>query len=376
MAMAVAVGGFSPGEADELRRAMGAWRKTGHLGEIGQRLVDRMVERGMSLAYAEQVFSQIKGFGEYGFPESHSASFALLVYVSGWLKCHWPEAFAAALINSQPMGFYAPRTLVADAQRHDVQVLPLCVQASEWDCSLERCDGERAALRLGLRLVRGLGEGHAMQLLEARLRGPFRDPADLAVRSGLDQGALQALAEADACACFGLNRQEVAWIFQGLWIDAPLFAGILPREESLQLPAPGELDEIRADYRSVGLSVSRHPMDVFRSTLVCRGVRRCGDLARAAHGESTRVAGLVANRQRPGTANGVVFMTLEDETGMANLVVWPRVWERYRRIARRSSMVGVSGTVQRDGEAVSVLVSSFWLLQSEPVVSARSRDFR
>ena len=215
-----------------------------------------------------------------------------------------------------------------------------------------------------------------MQLLEARLRGPFRDPADLAVRSGLDQGALQALAEADACACFGLNRQEVAWIFQGLWIDAPLFAGILPREESLQLPAPGELDEIRADYRSVGLSVSRHPMDVFRSTLVCRGVRRCGDLARAAHGESTRVAGLVANRQRPGTANGVVFMTLEDETGMANLVVWPRVWERYRRIARRSSMVGVSGTVQRDGEAVSVLVSSFWLLQSEPVVSARSRDFR
>ncbi|TNE85782.1 MAG: DNA polymerase III subunit alpha [Deltaproteobacteria bacterium] len=391
MAMAVAVGGFSPGEADALRRAMGAWRKTGDLGPIGRRLVDRMIARGIAPDYAEQIFEQIKGFGEYGFPESHSASFALLVYVSGWLKCHWPEAFAAALINSQPMGFYSPRSLVGDAQRHHVEVRPVCVARSAWDCTLE-CDGvalktaagpphleprpERAAMRLGLRLVRGFGDADGEAVLQAREERPFRDLADFAGRTLLDRGKLQALADADAFACFGVSRREAAWILQGLWTDAPLFAGQYRVEPETRLPREDRLAAIRADYRAVGLSVDKHPIDVFRGALDARGVRLSAELQAVTHGTRVRVAGLVANRQRPGTANGVVFMTLEDETGMINLVVWPKVWDRYRRIARRAAVIGVDGTLQRDGDAVSVLVSAFWLLQADPVVSARSRDFR
>ncbi|MCO4746458.1 MAG: error-prone DNA polymerase [Proteobacteria bacterium] len=376
MAMAMAVGGFSPGEADELRRAMGAWRKTGDLGSVGRRLVDRMVARGIAPDYAEQIFEQIKGFGEYGFPESHSASFALLVYVSGWLKCHYPEAFAAGLINSQPMGFYSPRSIVADAQRHAVEARPVCVVASQWDCTLEDRGEQKAALRLGLRLVRGFGDEDGAAVLAARSDGAFRDLADFARRTCLNQAKLQALADADAFASFGVDRRRAAWVLQGLWTGAPLFAGLMRREPEAPLPPEGRLDAIRADYRSVGLSVDKHPIDVFRPELEARGTRLAAELVKLVHGVHVKVAGLVANRQRPGTANGVVFMTLEDETGMINLVVWPKVWDRYRRIARRATVIGVDGTLQRDGDAVSVLVKHFWLLQVDPVVSARSRDFR
>ena len=381
MAMAVAVGGFSAGQADRLRRAMGAWRKRGTLNEMGRDLVEGMVSRGIERQYAEQIFAQILGFGEYGFPESHAASFALLVYVSGWLRCHHLAAFTAALINSQPMGFYSPRALLADAQRHGVEVRPVCVEHSEWDCTLEATEAGAAAIRCGLRLVRGLGEDDADALLAARAQRPFVGVADLARRSMLDRGALQALAESNAFASLGIERRRAAWILQGLWTELPLFAGVERREPSPQLPPESPSESLRADFRTVGLSVSTHPVSLIRPLLDTRRCRRLAVLTSLESGAYVRIAGLVSSRQRPGTASGVVFMTLEDETAMANLVIWPRTWERFRRLARSAALLGVDGRLQRQGEAASVLVERFWPvprstqatgLETLPV---RSRDF-
>ena len=381
MAMAVAVGGFSAGQADRLRRAMGAWRKRGTLNEMGRDLVEGMVSRGIERRYAEQIFAQILGFGEYGFPESHAASFALLVYVSGWLRCHHVAAFTAALINSQPMGFYSPRALLADAQRHGIEVRPVCVEHSEWDCTLEATESGAAAIRCGLRLVRGLGEDDADALLAARAQSPFVGVADLARRSMLDRGALQALAESDAFASLGIERRRAAWILQGLWTELPLFAGVERREPSPQLPPESPSESLQADFRTVGLSVSTHPVSLIRPLLDARRCRRLAVLTSLESGAYVRIAGLVSSRQRPGTASGVVFMTLEDETAMANLVIWPRTWERFRRLARSAALLGVDGRLQRQGEAASVLVERFWPvprstqetgLETLPV---RSRDF-
>ncbi len=360
MAMAVAVGGFTAGEADRLRRAMGAWRKRGNLVEMGQRLVAGMVERGIDPAYAEQVFSQILGFGEYGFPESHAASFALLVYVSGWLKVHHPAAFAAGLVDSQPMGFYSPRAIVADAQRHGVEVRPVCAVVSGWDCSLEADEAGRPALRLGLRLVDGLGEESAKALVDARRDAPFRDLADLAARTGLDRGDLGRLARGKALAALEPERRQSVWTLQGLWTGLPLFAGLPRREPRVALPPESPLDALRADYGSVGLSVDRHPMGLVREALRKRRVATAQEAVSRPSGARVRVAGLVSSRQRPGTANGVVFMTFEDETGMVNLVVWPKVWTAHRLLARSAVLLGGDGVIQRQDDAVSVLVSRFW----------------
>lgn len=384
MAMAVAVGGFTAGEADRLRRAMGAWRKRGNLQEMGGRLVTGMTERGISRDYALAVYAQILGFGEYGFPESHAASFALLVYVSGWLKHHHPAAFAAALINSQPMGFYSPRSLLGDAQRHGVEVRPVCVVRSDYDCTLE--PGEAGlAIRIGLRLVRGLGEEHAAAIVAAREAGPPTSLADFARRTGLDRGRLQTLAEAGAFeALAGSDRRRTAWILQGLWTDLPLFAGVDRKEPEPVLPVQGPLQRLQADYRSIGLSVDLHPMQLVRAALDDLGVLRLGDLVRHPSGDTVRIAGLVSIRQRPGTANGVVFMTLEDETGLGNLVVWPKIWLENRKLARTATMLGVDGRLQRQDDATSVIVDRFWevpdpdrsedgaAIRSIPV---RSRDF-
>jgi len=359
MAMAVAVGGFSAGKADQLRRAMGAWRKRGNLREMGSELVEGMVERGIEPAYARAVFDQILGFGEYGFPESHAASFALLVYVSGWLKCHHPAAFAAALINSQPMGFYSPRALVADAQRHGVEVRPVCVATSRYDCTLEPgADGP--AIRLGLRLVQGLGEEHAVAVEAARADGPFTTLADFARRTGLDRRRLQTLAEAGAFDEVSRGRRPAAWTLQGLWTDLPLFAHLEPREPAPSLPELGSVDRLKADYRTVGLSVDLHPMELVRPQLDERGCLRLDTLMRRRSGDRVRIAGLVSSRQRPGTASGVVFMTFEDETGMVNLVVWPKVWARYQKMARSCSLLGCDGELQRQDDALSVLVERLW----------------
>ncbi len=366
MAMAVAVGGFTAGQADQLRRAMGAWRKRGNLREMGEQLVEGMVERGIEPDYAQAVFAQILGFGEYGFPESHAASFALLVYVSCWLKHHYPAAFTAALINSQPMGFYSPRALLADAQRHDVGVRPLCVVSSCWDCTLERDDRGRVDIRVGLRLVRGLGEQHADAIQSAREAAPFVNLADFAMRTGLDRGRLQVLAEAGALSTLVGDRRHAAWAIQGLWTDLPLFAGLTRREALPDLPPMSTVQRLQADYRTVGVSVDLHPLRLLRATLDDMGCVRLDRLVRRSSGERVRIAGLVSSRQRPGTASGVVFMTFEDESAMANLVVWPKIWATFRILARRASILGADGRLQREGDAVSVLVDRFWEVPELP----------
>ncbi|MEQ1500939.1 MAG: OB-fold nucleic acid binding domain-containing protein, partial [Myxococcota bacterium] len=375
---------FSAGEADRLRRAMGAWRKRGNLTEMGQRLILGMVERGIERSYAEAVYAQILGFGEYGFPESHAASFALLVYVSGWLKHHHPAAFAAALINSQPMGFYSPRALLADAQRHGVELRPVSVDRSSYDCTLEPADCTGGlAIRVGLRLVRGLGEVQAEAIVVAREAGPFSSLADFARRTGLDRGRLQTLAEAGAFDdVAGPDRRRAAWVLQGLWTDLPLFAGIERQEPAPVLRPQSVLERLQADYRSVGLSVDLHPIALIRAALAERGCVPMAELARAASGAEVRIAGLVSIRQRPGTANGVVFMTLEDETGMANLIVWPKIWTANRKLARTARILGIDGRLQRQDDATSVLVDAFWEAPDpEPdgdslrSLAVRSRDF-
>ncbi|NCG18166.1 MAG: error-prone DNA polymerase, partial [Rhodobacterales bacterium] len=371
MAMAVAVGGFTAGEADQLRRAMGAWRKRGNLQAMGERLVEGMVERGVDRTYAEQIYKQILGFGEYGFPESHAASFALIVYVSGWLRCHYMPAFTAALINSQPMGFYSPRALLADAQRHGVSVRAVCVMRSAYDCTLERTDSVDAAIRCGFRLVRSLGQVHGKAIEAARAQKPFVGVADFARRTRLDHIRLQALAEADAFSVLGVERRRAAWILQGLWTELPLFAGLERNEPEPALPQESRLDALRADYRAVGLSVHTHPMTLVRDVLKDRGVLVLESLLFRRPGEHVHIAGLVTAMQRPGTASGVVFLTLEDETHMVNVVVWPKLWQKYRRMVRHASMIGVDGQLQRQGDAMSVLVSHFWEVP-EPEVGAAS----
>ncbi len=359
MAMAVAVGGFSAGKADRLRRAMGAWRKRGNLHEMGRELVEGMISRGIAPEYAEAVFAQILGFGEYGFPESHAASFALLVYVSGWLRRHHLAAFTAGLINSQPMGFYSPRALVADAQRHGVEVRPVCVTASSWDCTLE--PGERGpALRLGFRLVAGMGQEQGDAIVHAREMAPFQSLADMAHRTGVDRRRLQTLAEAGAFEAVAAGRRQAAWALQGLWTDLPLFAAMEPVGPPPSLPEQDVVERLRSDYRTVGLSVETHPMALVREPLDAMGCLKLDQLARRRPGDRVRIAGLVSSRQRPGTASGVVFMTFEDETAMVNLVVWPKVWSLFHRMARGASLLGCDGRLQRQDDAISVLVESFW----------------
>ncbi len=375
MAMAVAVGGFTPGEADALRRAMGAWRKRGGMSDLTERLLKNMLENGITPEYAERIYKQIQGFAEYGFPESHAASFAHLVYVSSWLRVHHPAAFCAGLLNAQPMGFYAPRSLVADVQRHGVEVRPVDVTCSEWDCSLETGD-DGPALRLGLRLVRGLAEAAGRRLVAARLARPFTDLSDLARRTELDRGALRKLARADALLNLERRvRREVSWGIDGLWPG--LFADLSREEDAAPLPQADAAAELRADYDAVGLAVDEHPIALLRASLNRSGVLPLARLTDVPDGSRVTLAGLVASRQRPGTASGVVFLSLEDETGTANVVVWPKLYSRQRRLVRSEPLVRVVGRVQRQDDAISVVAESFSALRLDDVgpLEAKSRDF-
>jgi error-prone DNA polymerase len=374
MAMAVAVGGFTPGEADGLRRAMGAWRKRGGLEVHTERLRAGMQARGITAEYAEQIARQIQGFGEYGFPESHAASFARLVYVSAWLKRHHPAAFTAALLNSQPMGFYSPRALVADLRRHGVEVRPVDLQVSDWDCTLEPGAGG-PALRLGLRLVQGLREDAVRAALVARADAPFGHLADLLRRTPLQRAELVALARAGALDAFGPDRRQVVWAAEGL-IDLPLFRGLRRDEPPAPLPAPTAVDDLLEDFRMVGLSIRHDPLQMARSELRRTGHLSIAELLTRPDGARVRVAGLVSNRQRPGTASGVLFMTLEDETGMLNLVVWPKLFEQQRQLILGHNLLRVQGRLQRDGGSVSLLCARFSPLESAPAVHSPSRDFR
>jgi error-prone DNA polymerase len=376
MQLAIVAAGFTPGEADRLRRAMAAWKRRGGLEPFEQQLKSGMLARNYPLEFAEQIFRQIRGFGEYGFPESHAASFALLVYVSAWLKCHEPAAFTCALLNSQPMGFYAPTQLVRDARNHGVEVRPVEIAASDWDATLERrADGE-PALRLGLRMVKGLSEAAARRALEARAVRAFTSTQDLAARAALDRRDLGALANAGALADLAGHRHRAAWSVAGVEAPLPLIAGVEIAEGIPLLRAPTEGQDILADYRSVGLTLGRHPLALLRTRLARDGILSAEGLWQLDDGATVRTAGLVITRQRPMTASGVTFVTLEDETGHINLVVWLQVAERRRRVFLESRLLEVSGKLQRQNNVLHVIVTGMRdrsrLLGN---LDARSRDF-
>jgi error-prone DNA polymerase len=387
MQLAVVAAGFTPGESDGLRRSMAAWRRRGGLEKFEQRLIEGMAARGYREDFARAIFEQIKGFGEYGFPESHSASFALLVYVSCWLKHHEPAAFCAALLDSQPMGFYAPAQLVGDARRHGIEVRPADVTVSTWDCTLEPCGSlepcgpfeplgslgplgsaaspengacktmpsPQPALRLGLRRVAGLPEESAARIVAARERAAFADVDDLARRAALDRRDLQRLAEAGALATLAGHRHVAAWEVAGVEHLPPVLAATSFDEASPALPAPTEGQDIAADYRTLGLTLGRHPLALLRSRLARMRLASAADIRRSPHGRLVRTAGIVTGRQRPDTASGVVFVTLEDETGFVNVVVWSKLVEAQRRELLASRLLGVHGRIEREGEVVHVI---------------------
>jgi error-prone DNA polymerase len=356
MQLAIVAAGFSPGEADQLRRAMAAWKRKGGLEPFQRQLIDGMRERGYPESFAHQIFKQILGFGEYGFPEAHAASFALLVYTSAWLKHYEPAAFCAALINSQPMGFYAPAQLVRDARSHGVEVRAVDVTSSDWDCTLERRTDGRPALRLGLRLVKHLSSEGATRLLAARVTRAFDSIADLAERGELDRRDLTALAAADALAGLTGHRHRAVWQVSGVERALPLLPAALAQEEGIPLlRAPREGQDIVADYGSTGLTLRRHPLCLLREKLQRRGVLPTQDLWDQPNGAKVITAGLVITRQRPGSAGGVTFVTMEDETGHVNLIVWNNVAVAQRAALLESRLLEVQGKLQREGDVQHVI---------------------
>ena len=402
MRLAVVAAGFTPGEADQLRRAMGAWRRPGVIDQFRQRLLAGMQTQGLTRSFAEHVFTQIRGFGEYGFPESHAASFALLVYASAWLKYHYPAAFTAALLNSQPMGFYASAQLIRDLRQHGVEVRCVDVNHSDWDCTLEPLEPElhskissqstdgsltstdnRAtwALRLGLRQLVGLSRSDALRIEQARRDGSFRSLDDLARRTRLGRSVLNRLAAADTVRSLNLNRREALWQVLAQpqsEEEQPLLANLAPADEPLPtLPQMQEIDHVYADYRTTGLSLRAHPVSFYRTDLEMLDVVPASALATWPDNTSVRVAGLVLVRQRPSTAKGITFMTLEDETGTSNLVVRPQIWERFYTVAKRASALIAQGILERQGLVIHVVVNRLEdLTQQLEELRTQSRDFR
>lgn len=380
MQLAVVAAGFTPGEADQLRRAMAAWRRKGGLGPFEEKLITGMRQRGHDEAFAQRIFAQIQGFGEYGFPESHAASFALLVYVSAWLKRHHPAAFLCALLNSQPLGFYSPSQLVQDARRHGVEVRPATVSASGWKALLESAaptiGADGPAVRLGLASIVGLSQATAVRLLEAREQGPFANIAELAARARLTHRDLDLLAAADALASLSGHRRQAAWAAAGVAVQLDLLSGNAPPEDLAELAIPSEGEDLIADYASTRLTLGRHPLTLLRERLSAQRFVSASQLQRAPDRQLARAAGIVTCRQRPGTASGIVFVTLEDETGLANIVVHSRLVERQRRELLGARLLGVLGQVQREGEVVHLvakrLVDLSSLLGRLPTAS---RDF-
>ncbi|UTW09206.1 error-prone DNA polymerase [Pseudomonas benzenivorans] len=377
MELAIVAAGYSPGEADQLRRAMAAWKRHGGLEPHRQRLTQGMLERGYSSEFAARIFEQIKGFGSYGFPESHAASFALLTYASCWLKCHEPAAFTCALINSWPMGFYSPDQLLQDARRHDIETRPVDVRCSDWDCTLEN-HGEQPAIRLGLRMVRGLPEAAARRIEAARTAGPFADVADLARRARLDARALAQLADADCLRELAGDRHRARWAVAGIEEQAPLFAGLPAQDEAaVALPQPTLGENLQADYATLGTTLGPHPLALLRGELIARRCRSSRELADIGHGRPLSVSGLVVGRQRPQTAAGVTFVTLEDEYGMINVVVWRDLAERQRRVLLEAQLLQIDGHLEEAAEVRHVIAGR--LQDLTPLLAGlavRSRDFQ
>ena len=355
MQLAIVAAGFTAGEADRLRRAMAAWKRRGGLGQFEQKLIDGMRERGYGEDYARQIFRQIEGFGEYGFPESHSASFALLVYVSCWLKCHEPAAFTAALLNSQPMGFYSASQLVQDARRHDVEVRAVDINQSDWDCTLEVDDAGKPVLRLGLRMVKCLSEERGRCIENIRNAGRFESTQQLVERTGLGKRDLGVLASAGALKMLAGHRHRARWAVAGVEQPTPLFPSVERYEAAPLLPKPTEGQNIVADYQSTGLTLERHPMHLLRDRLNRYSYCLAEQLPGLHTGQAISVAGLVITKQRPGTASGVTFVTLEDETGHMNLIVWKQVADRHRAALLNAKLMGVRGEVQIEGPVIHVI---------------------
>ncbi len=424
MRLAVEAAGFTPGEADQLRRAMGAWRRPGVIDQFHRKLTDGMLARGFTPQWAEAVFHQIRGFGEYGFPESHAASFALLVYVSCWLKHHYMAAFTAALLNSQPLGFYAPAQLVRNAREHGVTVLPVDVNHSKWDSTLEqerkgegvkggKGEGENLpcspapllpplALRLGFRMLWGLPRAHGQAVVERRGERAYRSFDEFAQRTGLSRAAIMRLAKAGVFGSLGSNRRQSLWdalaqdqtpmpLFDaaageldanssptmGTWCPAGLNDSD-NRQSTIDdfLPAMTPAEEVLADYRTAGLSLLAHPLQFLRGELEKLRVIPASGLKSWPDGKWVRVAGLVLVRQRPSTAKGITFVTLEDETATANLIIRPEVWKRYRTAALGATILIAAGPLQKQGENIHVLVAK---LEDFSVhldgMQSQSRDF-
>ena len=378
MRLAIVAADYTPGEADQLRRDMAAWHRTGRMERHRERLITRMQAKGIAVEFAERVFEQIRGFGEYGFPESHAASFALIAYATAWLKCHYPTEFACSLLNAQPMGFYMPATIVEDAKRHHVIVRSIDVQVSDWHCTLEPCPESAGgfAVRMGLRYVKGLGEGEWERIVRARAVAAFVSLDDFARRTGLDEGSLSAIAEAGAFDSFQVDRRTALWDVRRL---------ARTQKESLSLPArerqPGftplsDFEEVSWDYRRTSHSARRHPLEPMRASLIRRGLPDARTVAAMPNGAKVHYAGLVICRQRPGTAGGVVFMTLEDETGFVNVVVWENVFQRYPVLAKTVSFLGITGELQTEDGVVHLVAEELWepRLELTPA-SAPSRDF-
>ena len=374
MRLAVIAAGFTPGEADELRRVMTHRRSHERLAAMKARLVAGMAERNIPAEDAERIFQHLLGFAGYGFPESHAASFALLVYASAWIKRYHPAVFACALLNSQPMGFYAPHTLIEDAKRHGVEVRAADVTTSAWDSDI--LADSPPVLRVGLHAIRGLPRSVGEAIVEARAAGPFESLTDLVRRGRLSRAWLIRLAEAGALGALAGDRRSAVWRSLGLEAaGGDLFACLAPSEPEADLPVASAAEEISADFAATGLSVRSHPMAVVRPGLGSDKVRTARELVRMPDRAPVEVAGMVIVRQRPETARGIVFVSLEDETGIANLVVMPDVYERFRPIVRGSPFLVARGRVERNGLVVNVRVDSMAPLALAPPVGDRARDF-
>ncbi len=358
MLVAIKGAGFTPARADELRRSMATFKVTGGVQRFRDELIAGMIRNKYSQDFAERTVKQIEGFGSYGFPESHAASFAILAYASSWLKCRHPEIFACALLNAQPMGFYAPAQIVGDARKHGVEVRPVCVNASRWDCTLEpREDGE-LALRLGMRMAKGLSNTAAADLIAARGDRPFASVTAAWERSGIGITPLTRLAEADAFHALGVDRRQAIWALNGLG-DAPLplFAAIETSADSEPAVALKPLTagrEVVEDYVATSLSLRHHPLSFMREELRQQGIRRCGDLD-GMNKKLVEVAGLILVRQRPGSAKGVLFITLEDESGIANAILWPDRYEQFRAEIHGARMLAIHGRVQEEGLVIHIV---------------------
>jgi error-prone DNA polymerase len=387
MKLAMVAGGYTPGEADQLRRDMAAWRSSGRIERHRERLISRMREKGVSQEFAERVFEQIRGFGEYGFPESHAASFALIAYATAWLRCHHPVEFTCGILNSQPMGFYSVATLVDDAKRHGVSCLPIDVNHSDWDCVLEWMSGDPTregggdfAVRMGMRFLKGARESEWSRIDAARRQGgAFVDVEGFARRTRVNETSISRLAQAGAfeSCVMTQGRRGHLWRVHG---------AVACREDTLVLAETegtppfadlGDFDTVAWDYQVGGHSVRGHPMESFRAELTRRGLHSAEAVRRLPNDKWINAVGLVITRQRPGTASGVLFMTLEDETGFMNLVVWPKVFERFSVLIKTTTCIGVSGRVQSKNGVVHIIAASFWKPRFGPTqVQTASRDFR